>query len=66
MDTFRDYKPMYHTARLSTGAIRQDKPKMVTDFNPYMSGFNKYYNDNKKLVSVMDQYYQDFNIINNT
>ena len=66
MNQFYDYKPGYSTQRISTGGERQHKPKMVADFNPVMSGFNKYYNDNKNLVTVIDQYYQDFNIINNT
>lgn len=66
MNQFIDQKPLYATARISTGIQRQTKPKMEADFNPYMKGFNNYYNDNNKLVTVMDQYYQDFNIINNT
>lgn len=66
MNQFLDYKPFYATQRISTSLERRNKPKMEADFNPFMSGFNNYYNDNKKLVSVMDQYYQDFNIINNT
>lgn len=66
MNQFVDYRPLYATSRISTGVQRDSKPKLQADFNPYMKGFNNYYNDNKKLVSVMDQYYQDFNIINNT
>lgn len=66
MNQFIDFNPSYATARISTGIEREPKPKMQADFNPYMKGFNSYYNNNNKLVTVMDQFYQDFNIINNT
>lgn len=66
MNQYVDYKPFYSTARVSNEFRRTTKPAMVADFNPYMSGFNSYYNDNQKMMTVVDQYYQDFNIINNT
>lgn len=54
------------SAREPTISDSRYKDRMIADFNPFMSTFNGYYNNNKKMMSVIDQFYQDFNIINNT
>lgn len=66
MNQFFSYQNPSATARVTTGHERNSKKDMVVDFNPFMSTFNKYYNGNERMCSIMNQFYQDFNIINNT
>ena len=66
MNQYFTYRQPTIQSNTNTDYSYSRKPKMAVDFNPYMTGFNKYYNNNDKLLSVMNQYYQDFNIINNT
>lgn len=66
MNQFFSFRQPTLQATMNSEESYNKKPKVAVDFNPYMTGFNNYYNNNDKLLSVMNQYYQDFNIINNT